>query len=293
MTLADYPVAADAPEAAGPPPGRAKRRPPWLAVAVIAVVPVLVLVLYETLVTGFMYDQRQQHLAANFAQPRPKTADGQAYGVLQIPKLDLNEVVIEGDSTANLRSAPAHRPGRTQPGQAGTVVVLGHHSRFGGPFNDLAQLGAGDSIFLQAKNGPVTEYDVVCNLVVDSGRSPYLIPGTDSRLVLVTGSGGLFSGKRRVVVASTEPPPGSPSCPSPAGLEAAEAVPSLEPDRGSLIVNRDALLFYAALTVTIVVGRYLRRRYRPMAAAVALAPLVALTAVMALGLLDRILPGTL
>src|SRR5262249_19882544 len=155
--------------------------------------------------TGFMYDQRQQHLSADFRQPRPKTANGQAYGVLQIPKLDLNQIVVERDNTANMRGAPAHRVGPTRPGEAGTIVVLGHHSRFGGPFGRRADLVANDSISLQAKNGDVVEYHVACNVVVSDGPSPYLIPGTDARLVLVTASGGLFSGQRRVVIATTEP----------------------------------------------------------------------------------------
>ena len=330
MTAAQYPVA-DTPrddEAATPGPRPVKRRPPVLAVAVIAIVPLLVLVLYEVLITGFMYDQRQQHLAANFSQPRPKTADGQAYGVLQIPTVGLNQILIEGDSTTNMRGAPAHRPGSTQPGQVGTVVVLGHHSRFGGPFGSLAQVGADDSIFLQAKNGAVIEYRVVCNIVVDSGPSPYLVPGDDARLVLVTASGGLFSGKRRIVIATTTPTAPTPSapsttspvttptttpttvaatttstpasqasgpssCPSPPPADPSRPLPSLEPDRGSLVVNRDALLFYIGITVTIAVGRYLWRRYRPMTCALVLVPFVAFTSAMALGLLDRVLPGTL
>src|SRR5262249_57071372 len=100
MTLTESPIAAETPpngdlpsgdQPSAPPPAE-RGRPPVLAIVLIAIVPIAVLIVYELVITGFMYDQRQQHLSADFRQPRPKTANGQPYGVLQVPKLVLHPI---------------------------------------------------------------------------------------------------------------------------------------------------------------------------------------------------------
>lgn len=70
-------------------------------------------------------------------------------------------------------------------------------------------------------------------------------------------------------------------------------MPSLEPDRGSLVVSRESGLFYLGAVSTVAVAWYLRGRYRPFTCALVLVPFVAFTAATALGVLDRMLPGTL
>src|SRR5262249_60133629 len=73
----------------------------------------------------------------------------------------------------------------------------------------------------------------------------------------------------RPVSASTCPPPPPP--------EPGVPVPSLEPDRGSLVVSRESGLFYLGAVSTVAVAWYLRGRYRPVTFALGLVPVLAVT----------------
>src|SRR5262249_61335956 len=64
-------------------------------------------------------------------------APGTPVAWLEIPQLDVHEVVFEGTSAGVLRSGPGHRRDTPLPGQAGVSVIFGRRAAFGGPFHPL------------------------------------------------------------------------------------------------------------------------------------------------------------
>lgn len=268
---------------------RQARRTVALVVGAFTLV-VMALGAYETLVTRFMHDQRQRHLAADFAKRRP-LAVGHAAAIIQIPSLGVDEMVIESDNVEGLRGGPIHDPRTPLPGAEGNALVIGRRSRFGGPFAHLDRLKVGDQIVVQAKNIPVTAFTVVCTQTVAGGESSFAAPSSGRRLTLVTAAGGLVPSRRVVVVASADP--ADEVCHT-VGAEAdTTSRESLEPKRGSPLANVGMLTAYAAIVGLVATWRWTRRRYRLPTAVVVSLPVAALATTMLLLGLDRILPGSL
>jgi LPXTG-site transpeptidase (sortase) family protein len=77
---------------------------------------------------------------------------GRALGMIVIPSIGVNTVMVEGDlqgrSESYLRKGPGHWPETLLPGQGGSVVVSGHRTTYGAPFRKLNELKPGDMIEL-------------------------------------------------------------------------------------------------------------------------------------------------
>lgn len=73
---------------------------------------------------------------------------GEALTQLEIPKLDVDVVVVEGTSLAALRAGAGHYPETPLPGEAGNVAIAGHRTTYGRPFNRLDELRPGDKVIL-------------------------------------------------------------------------------------------------------------------------------------------------
>ena len=275
---------------------------------------------YEFVLGGFMYEQRQRHLAASYRKATPTVPTGGAFGVLQIPKTGTNAIVVEGDAHDALRSGPAHRPDKVAPGQPGTIVVLGRRSRYGGPFGTLSALGPNDPIYLQPKNAAsAVEYRVVCRAVVDGPRSALLGPSTEARLALVTAADGLLPGQYLVVLASAGGSTSSTA--APAGTTPATSVPTsvaspngvtppaaasrgtcpggtgtpvrLGPGAPLALVNWPTFLEVLCIAALVNLYRLVHRRYRRPVLVVVLGPLACLTLIFVAQSLDVVLPHLL
>jgi sortase A len=64
-------------------------------------------------------------------------ADGEVIGEIQVPRLGLKAIVIQGDSPANLRRAVGHISKSALPGEWGNVAVAGHRDTFFRPLRDI------------------------------------------------------------------------------------------------------------------------------------------------------------
>lgn len=74
---------------------------------------------------------------------------GQAFGRLEIPRIDVDAVVVHGTRWgADLSRGPGHYERTTVPGLGKTVGIAGHRTTFGAPFRDIDDLRTGDSITL-------------------------------------------------------------------------------------------------------------------------------------------------
>jgi sortase A len=63
--------------------------------------------------------------------------DGEVIGEIQVPRLGLDAIVIQGDSAENLRRAVAHLPKSALPGESGNIALAGHRDTFFRPLRDI------------------------------------------------------------------------------------------------------------------------------------------------------------
>jgi LPXTG-site transpeptidase (sortase) family protein len=252
-----------------------RRRRPWARGVAIAILVGLGVVLVLALFTGPLeqqwYENRQHHLAADLQEARTGVKPGQALGVLQVPRLGVNVMMVEGDSADRLRGGPGHRVGTARPGARGNVVILGHRTKWGGPFGRLDRVRRGDLIAIQSrhpKSGDFETYVYKARDVIEvsaDGSRRFMGRSTDHRLTLVTGRGGTFSDDRLVVTAVSGRAARNPwRVPA---YRATTAGPSL-------VFSSYLLLAVLSFALAVVAFRYLRRRFGRVAMGFVLVPLL-------------------
>ena len=109
-------------------------------------------------------------------------APGGLIGRIEIPRLLLSVVVIEGIDRITLRRAVGHIPGTALPGAAGNVGLAGHRDTF---FRPLKDLRIKDEIRLSTLKGSF-QYVVVSIAIVDPADVWVLAPTGENVLTLVT-----------------------------------------------------------------------------------------------------------
>jgi sortase A len=77
-------------------------------------------------------------------------AEGDVIGEIQVPRLGLNVMVVQGDSPANLRRAVGHLSKSALPGEWGNVALAGHRDTF---FRPLRDIRLGDEIRFKTRQG--------------------------------------------------------------------------------------------------------------------------------------------
>ena len=112
----------------------------------------------------------------------PAIAASGLIGRLEIPRLELSAVVIEGDDSKTLRRAVGHIPGTPLPGQTGNVALTGHRDTF---FRPLRKIRANDIIVLTTLQGEY-HYRVVSTRVVNPDNVAVLNASDREILTLVT-----------------------------------------------------------------------------------------------------------
>ena len=187
------------PETSPPPPGSWRRR--LLAVLVVAAIVVLLALAFEGPVASEWHNVRQGHLASDLLVGRKRAAEGQALATLQIPKIDVNEVIVEGDGPGELEGGPGHRIGTPLPGAKGNSLVFGHAQGWGSPFARLSELAKNDLVVVKTRLDSPTVFTVVSVSHVRHDDVRRLAPSKDHRLTLVTGDGGYRSDHLMIVSA--------------------------------------------------------------------------------------------
>lgn len=74
---------------------------------------------------------------------RSEVAEGAPVAQLVIPKIALDDIVLEGVTSAALNGGPGHLPGSALPGGEGNAVISAHRDRH---FRRLGELAIGDTI---------------------------------------------------------------------------------------------------------------------------------------------------
>lgn len=182
---------------------------------------------------------------------------GAPIAVLQIPRLDLTQVVVEGTSSGDLRSGPGHRRDTVLPGQTGVSLVYGRSTTFGGPFQRITDLREGDRLTVVTFQGEFT-YEVE-GVRRDGDPLPDIEPVSDggSRLTLVTAEGANpFQPENTVFVDALLQGDAQPAAQRPAVIPREER--SLASDRPALL---PLVLWMQALAVLAVGMAWARSRW--------------------------------
>ena len=109
-------------------------------------------------------------------------AVGGLIGRIEVPRLGLSVIVIEGTSGAILRRAVGHIRGTAFPGQPGNVGISGHRDTF---FRPLRKIRQNDVITLITLLGEY-RYRVVSTRVVSPGDVSVLDSSGNEILTLIT-----------------------------------------------------------------------------------------------------------
>lgn len=123
---------------------------------------------------------------------------GDAIGRIDIPAIDVDEYIVEGTGTKDLRKGPGHYPETPLPGQPGTAAIAGHRTTYGAPFRDIDDLRRGDRILVETPFGSYG-YRVERTKVVDDEDLSVLRRVGHERLVL-SACHPLYSAEQRVIV---------------------------------------------------------------------------------------------
>ncbi|HXY28128.1 MAG TPA: class E sortase, partial [Acidimicrobiales bacterium] len=122
-------------------------------------------------------------------------------GEIRIPAIGLDQVVVEGTATADLRKGPGHYLGTPLPGQGGNAAIAGHRTTYGHPFYSLDALQVGDPIVLTTLQG-VFVYDVTGSRVVSPSDTAVLDHASADLLTLTTCNPRYSAATRLVVQAA-------------------------------------------------------------------------------------------
>ncbi len=135
--------------------------------------------------------------------------EGEPVGIITIPKIELQRVIVEGVNKADLKKGPGHYPGTPLPGQAGNAGIAGHRTTYGAPFNRIDELVPGDEIQVTTPQGEFT-YVVIpapgeteqAWYVVSPEQVEVLSDMGDDRITL-TACHPKYSAKQRIIVHAT------------------------------------------------------------------------------------------
>jgi sortase A len=145
------------------------------------------------------------------APPAPQ--EGGPVAKIEIPRIGVDWIVVEGVDVADLRKGPGHYPGTPLPGVRGNVAIAGHRTTYGAPFQDINELDPGDEIILTSVTGRYV-YRVTGTQIVSPSETSVLAPSEEPILTL-TSCHPEYSARERIIVS--------------AAFDAAASSPLLEP----------------------------------------------------------------
>ncbi len=114
--------------------------------------------------------------------PPPPLVEGDVIGEIQVPRLRLKAIVVQGDSHTILRRAVGHIPETALPGKPGNVALAGHRDTF---FRPLRNIRLGDAITLKTPTGDF-QYLVESTQIVPAANVEVLSATPLPTLTLIT-----------------------------------------------------------------------------------------------------------
>lgn len=138
-------------------------------------------------------------------QPQQTAKPTQAYrplviGTLQIKKLKIDVIVVEGITDEDLKVGVGHFPGTAAIGESGNCAIAGHRSyTFGRYFNRLNEVQIGDKILVS--NGIKTfEYVVYKTHIVEPKDTYVLNPVEDYKILTLVTCDPVYTATHRLII---------------------------------------------------------------------------------------------
>lgn len=155
-----------------------------LTVAAVVLIVAAVGMLAFPVFTDLYHDSLQGRLSKQLGQSSTRQAylsgtlkAGESLTRLQIPKLGVNVVVVQGIDDQSLKAGAGHYPETPLPCEAGDVAIAGHRTTYGKPFANIDRLAPGDKIVLTTPVG---------SCVYEVSQSPFVVLPTDWQVVANT-----------------------------------------------------------------------------------------------------------
>jgi sortase A len=114
--------------------------------------------------------------------PAARPTVGLAIGTIEIPRIALSSIVVEGDGEKQLELAAGHVPETAFPGEPGNSGIAGHRDTV---FRALRLIRKNDEIAVTTHRGKST-YRVTSAQIVQPGPIQVLFPTKQEVLTLVT-----------------------------------------------------------------------------------------------------------
>ena len=121
----------------------------------------------------------EQHPAI---QTRMAFKEGDVLGRMEIPKIGMSVIVLQGTTPKTLRLGVGHIDGTALPGESGNIGIAGHRDTF---FRGLKDIHTGDGISLQTATG-IAMYEVDWIQITVPSDGDIVSATTESGLTLVT-----------------------------------------------------------------------------------------------------------
>jgi sortase A len=136
-----------------------------------------------TLTSSFENDaERLKQLAIEFKKGlRPE----QPIAQLEIPRIGINAIVVEGTEEGSLRKGPGHLEEGPLPGMKGNFSLAGDRVLYGGPFLNLDELEVGDEIIVKMPYG-LFKYAVANKFITDPEDVTIVEAGNQEVITLIT-----------------------------------------------------------------------------------------------------------
>jgi sortase A len=256
----------------------------------------------ETVELSDLTDQLAQVDPATAPATEPP-AEGEPIGIISIPRIDVERVVVQGVSKADLKKGPGHYPGTPLPGQPGNSGIAGHRTTYGAPFNRIDELVPGDEIRVATPQGQFTYAVIAAPGQPADGQAWYTVTPDDVSVLEDKGDDRLtltachpkYSAKQRIIVhAVLKGPVAAATVATP--TEQADAPDQIaeEFDQG-LEGDPDALprvlLFGGAAAAVALLAWFLSRFTRPWVVWLVATPAILVLVWFGYVYMDRFLPA--
>lgn len=125
-------------------------------------------------------------------------AEGDAFGRIVIPRIELDALVMNGVQPIDLRRGPGWIDWTNLPGPTGTCGISGHRTTYGAPFRRVDELKPGDTIDLYSPYRRY-RYEVTGTLIVLPSQTEVVDP-TEQPTLTLTACHPPYSAAYRIAV---------------------------------------------------------------------------------------------
>jgi sortase A len=137
---------------------------------------------FQNIASHALEEQLHAEEQHTFVQARNTIQEGDVLGRIEIPKIALSVVILQGTTAQTLRLGVGHIEGTALPGESGNIGIAGHRDTF---FRSLKDIHRDDMILLQTASG-VFSYKVDWIQITAPGDGGIVASTTKSALTLVT-----------------------------------------------------------------------------------------------------------